>query len=83
MELTFKDEAIKDLEFFSRNKAILKRIENLLASMKQTPFTGIGKPEPLKYELSGYWSRRITDDHRIVYKVENDLIVIYSLRGHY
>ena len=83
MELTFKDEAIKDLEFFSKNKAILKRIENLLASMKQTPFTGIGKPEPLKYELSGYWSRRITDDHRIVYKVENDLIVIYSLRGHY
>ncbi|MCR4800131.1 MAG: Txe/YoeB family addiction module toxin [Bacteroidales bacterium] len=83
MELTFKDEAIKDLEFFSRNKAILKRIENLFASMKQTPFTGIGKPEPLKYELSGYWSRRITDDHRIVYKVENDLIVIYSLRGHY
>jgi len=83
MELTFKDEAIKDLEFFSRNKAILKRIENLLASMKQTPFTGIGKPEPLKYELSGYWSRRITDDHRIVYKVENDQIVIYSFRGHY
>lgn len=83
MELTFKDEAIKDLEYFSRNKSILKRIENLFISMKQTPFNGIGKPEPLKHELSGYWSRRINSEHRIVYKVEGNEIVIYSMRGHY
>jgi toxin YoeB len=51
--------------------------------MKETPFGGIGKPEALKENLSGYWSRRINREHRILYKVDNEIITIYSLRGHY
>ena len=84
MEFLFKDEAEDDLDYwFNTNKAIIKKIESLLISMKQTPFKGIGHPEPLKENLSGYWSRRINRKHRIVYTVEKDKITIYSLRDHY
>ena len=61
----------------------VKRIYALLESMSKTPFEGIGKPEPLKGDYTGYWSRRITDEHRIVYKVEDRSIVIIQLKGHY
>ena len=67
----------------SGNKQIFKRIGNLLESIKTSPFEGIGKPEPLKYDLEGKWSRRITDADRIVYDVEENTINIYSLKGHY
>jgi toxin YoeB len=84
MEFLFKDEAEKDLDYWYRtDRVIIKKIETLLKSMKQTPFTGIGHPEPLKENLSGYWSRRINHKHRIVYTVEKDIITIYSLCGHY
>ena len=84
MEFLFKDEAEDDLAFWYRNnKSIIKKIESLLKSMKETPFSGIGHPEVLKENLSGYWSRRINREHRIVYTVDDEFITIYSLRGHY
>lgn len=65
------------------NSIILKRIRQLLEDIQNNPFQGIGKPEALKYNLSGKWSRRINQEHRLVYKVENDIITVYSLRFHY
>ena len=64
-------------------KQILKRINQLIQEIQREPFTGIGKPEPLKHALSGYWSRRINDEHRIVYKIDNDALLIAQLRHHY
>ncbi len=83
MEIVFLPDAEKDLVFWKSNKAILKRITQLIQSIQQTPFEGIGKPEPLKYQLSGSWSRRITQEHRMVYEVSGNKILIHSLRGHY
>ena len=65
------------------NKAMLKKIAQLTQSILDNPTEGIGKPEALKYELTGKWSRRITNEHRFVYQVENDLLKVFSLRGHY
>jgi toxin YoeB len=65
------------------NKKIAKKITNLIKDIARTPYTGLGKPEPLKYELSGYWSREITQEHRLVYKVENETIEIISCKFHY
>ena len=68
--LTFSDQAWEEYLYWQKNdKAILKRINNLIKDIKRSPFDGIGKPEPLKHGLSGYWSRRINDEHRLVYKV--------------
>jgi toxin YoeB len=84
MEFLFKESAEKDLAYWYRNnKSILKKIEALLKNMKENPFYGIGKPELLKGDLTGYWSRRIDREHRIIYKVQSDKIIILSLRGHY
>jgi toxin YoeB len=85
MELRLTDTAKEDVKFFKKSGQthILKKIEKLLISIKETPFTGIGKPEALKYEYSGKWSRRIDVEHRIVYDVQDDIIFIYSFRGHY
>ncbi|MFN3379222.1 MAG: Txe/YoeB family addiction module toxin [Runella zeae] len=66
------------------NRNVFKRIYELLKDIRRHPFEGIGKPEPLKGDLKGYWSRRITDEHRLVYRVESDeLILIISVKGHY
>jgi len=67
----------------STDKKMLKRINTLIKDIKRSPYEGIGKPEPLKHGLAGYWSRRINDEHRIVYKFENDTILIAQLRYHY
>ncbi|MDR3286478.1 MAG: Txe/YoeB family addiction module toxin [Prevotellaceae bacterium] len=84
MEFLFKDEAEKDLDYWNKtNKSVIKKIELLLKSMQENPFAGIGHPEPLKENLSGYWSRRINQEHRIVYTVQDETITIYSLKGHY
>ena len=85
MEIVLLPNAEKDLEEWnlSSNKVVLKRIRQLLASIEQTPFHGIGKPEALKKQFSGKWSRRITDEHRLVYEVTSLFIKIYSLKGHY
>ena len=65
------------------DKAMLKRVTMLIKDIQRDPFDGIGKPEPLKHGLSGYWSRRINDEHRIVYKVADDKLFIAQLRYHY
>jgi toxin YoeB len=83
MEIVLLPDAEKDLAFWKSNKIVLKRITLLFKSIQETPFTGIGKPEPLKYQLSGSWSRRITHEHRMVYEVADNKILIHSLRGHY
>ncbi len=85
MELRLTDTAKEDIKFFlkSGQTSIVKKIEKLLISIKETPFTGIGKTEPLKHEYSGKWSRRIDSKHRIIYKVEGELIYVYSMKGHY
>ena len=86
MEIAFLQQATEDLEYWrqSGNKHILKRIRTLLADIQEHPFSGIGKPEPLKGE-NGKWSRRITDEHRMVYSVSSGRIYVYvfSLRFHY
>jgi toxin YoeB len=84
MRLTFSTKAWNEYLYWQKtDKAILKRINNLIKEIQRTPFEGIGKPEPLKHGLSGYWSRRINDEHRIVYKVVDDHIYIAQLRYHY
>lgn len=70
-------------EWQQLNKTVLKRINALIRDMQREPFSGIGKPEPLKGNLRGFWSRRINDEHRIVYAVEDELIVIIACKGHY
>ena len=67
----------------SGNKKAMERITLLLEEIKKTPFEGLGKPEALKHNWLGYWSRRITAEHRLVYKVDNDIIYIAQLRYHY
>ncbi len=65
------------------DKQVLKRINQLVRDICRSPFEGIGKPEALKDNLAGFWSRRITDEHRIVYAVEKDTVLIIACRGHY
>ncbi len=65
------------------NDKIFQCINRLIENTRQAPFAGLGKPEPLKHELSGYWSRRITDEHRLVYKIDHDRIIIAQCRYHY
>ena len=65
------------------DKNMLKKINELIKEIQRTPFEGKGKPEPLKYDLAGYWSRRIDREHRLVYQVVDEKIIIYSCRNHY
>ncbi len=84
MKLIFSDHAWEDYLFWQKtDKKVVRRINVLIRETKRTPFEGIGKPEPLKHALSGYWSRRITDEHRFVYKVTEGAIHIAQLRYHY
>ena len=84
MKLIFAEAAWQDYCYWqTQDKQMLKRINQLIQEIQREPFTGIGKPEPLKHALSGYWSRRINDEHRIVYKVDNDALLIEQLRHHY
>ena len=84
MKLIWDEEAWDDyVEWQSEDKKTLKRINKLIKDVQSNPYTGIGKPEPLKHELSGFWSRRITEEHRLVYKVEKDELLIASCKFHY
>ena len=85
MEIELFADAIKDYKYWQKtgNKSIQKKISRLFASIKATPYEGLGKPEPLKYDLSGKWSRRITQEHRLIYDIKKDVIRVFSLRGHY
>lgn len=84
MKLVFAENAWEDYLYWQRtDKKLLKRINTLIKDIQREPFDGIGKPEPLKHALSGYWSRRINDEHRIVYKIDNESVLIAQLRYHY
>jgi toxin YoeB len=89
MEVIYSPKAIEDLKYWKKtgNKAIQKKITNLIQAIQENPYEGIGKPEPLRYNLSGAWSRRINHEHRLVYEVNerNEIIIldILSLKGHY
>ena len=84
MNKMFTDEAWNDYQYWVENdKKQLKRINQLIKDIDRSPFEGIGKPEPLKANLQGYWSRRIDNEHRILYAVENDRLVFISFRFHY
>jgi len=84
MKLTFSNQAWNDyLHWQKTDKIILKRINVLIKEIQREPFEGMGKPEALKHGLSGYWSRRVNDEHRIIYKVIDDHIFIAQLRYHY
>jgi toxin YoeB len=84
MKIVFADQAWDDYLYWQQqDRRTLERINKLIRDMQRQPFAGIGKPEPLRHALAGYWSRRITDEHRLVYKVENDSLLIAQLRYHY
>ena len=85
MEIEFTLIALEDLDYFKKsgNQSILKKVRNLLESIQESPFTGIGKPEALKYDQTGNWSRRINQEHRLIYEVQENRILVHSLRGHY
>jgi len=84
LRLIFAYHAWQDYLYWQKtDKKILKRINTLIKEIKRSPFEGMGKPEPLKHALSGYWSRRINDEHRIVYKVISDDIYLAQMRYHY
>jgi len=84
MRLIFAEQAWEDyLHWQNTDKKIVRRIHELIRDTIRDPFNGIGKPEPLRHALSGYWSRRITDEHRMVYKVLNEDLLIAQLRYHY
>ncbi|MBL4775617.1 MAG: Txe/YoeB family addiction module toxin [Mariprofundus sp.] len=84
MRLTFSSRAWEEYLYWQKaDKRILKRINLLVKDIQRSPYDGIGKPEQLKHGLSGYWSRRINDEHRLVYKCKKNTVLIAQLRYHY
>ena len=84
MKLIFSEQAWEDYLYWQKtDEKLLERINTLIKDTSRSPFEGIGKPEPLKNALSGYWSRRINDEHRIVYKISDGSMLIAQLRFHY
>lgn len=84
MNLEFTAAAMEDYHYWkSRQPNKAAKIKAMLENILETPFTGIGKPEPLLFDLQGYWSRRIDREHRLVYKVEGDTVIVVACRYHY
>ena len=84
MRVVFADRAWEDFTYWvTHDRKLAKRIIRLIDDIKRQPFSGIGKPEPLKHDLAGFWSRRITDEHRLVYAVEGDQLLVAQARYHY
>lgn len=84
MRYVFSERAWDDYLYWQKtDRKTLNRINALLKEIARTPFSGTGKPEPLKYALSGYWSRRVTRQDRIIYKVEGDAVLVVQIRYHY
>jgi toxin YoeB len=84
MKIVFSSQAWDDYLHWQRtDRKILKRINDLIREITRTPFEGTGKPEPLRHALAGYWSRRIDDEHRLVYKIEGEAVLIAQARYHY
>jgi len=82
--IIFEGSAFEDFVAWATiDKRLYQRIANLILDTLRHPFSGLGKPEPLKHELRGYWSRRINDEHRLVYKVDKDAVTIVACRYHY
>jgi len=83
--IEFTKKADADLDYLKRsgNQQLVKKIKELLQSIRDNPYKGIGQPEPLKHNLSGTWSRRINKEHRLIYEVEDEVVHVLSLRGHY
>ena len=84
MRIVFTKNSWEDyISWQQEDKRILSKINELIKEIQRTPFKGKGKPEPLKFDLSGFWSRRIDREHRLVYKFENEEVLIFSCRFHY
>lgn len=84
MKLIFSERAWEDYLYWQEtDRRLVARIHQLIREIQREPFSGIGKPEPLKHAFQGYWSRRINDEHRIVYKIQDDSVLIAQLRYHY
>ncbi|HNS17376.1 MAG TPA: Txe/YoeB family addiction module toxin [Bacteroidales bacterium] len=84
MRITFALNAWEDYTSWqSEDRKILKKVNELIKDIERSPYEGLGKPEPLKYDLAGLWSRRIDREHRLVYRVNDNEILIYSCRFHY
>jgi len=84
MKLIFLDQAWDDYLYWqSMDKAMLKKINSLIKEIERTPFEGSGKPEPLKHNFGGMWSRRLNLEHRLVYRLENEAIIVFQCRYHY
>lgn len=84
MKLVFAEQVWEDYLYWQQtDKKVLRRIHELIKDTIRNHFDGIGKPEPLRHALAGYWSRRITDEHRMIYKIENEALLMAQLRYHY
>jgi toxin YoeB len=84
MKVVFVDRGWDDYLYWQNtDRAMLKKINSLIKEIERAPFEGNGKPEPLKHNFAGWWSRRINLDHRIVYRIENDAVIILQCRYHY
>ncbi|WP_331049997.1 Txe/YoeB family addiction module toxin [Gemmatimonas sp.] len=84
MKLVFSEQAWDDyLHWQETDRKVVQRINDLIKEIGRTPYSGKGKPEPLKHALSGYWSRRVNEEHRIVYKIVDGALLIAQLRYHY
>lgn len=84
MNVSFTEIAWEDYTYWqSIDRKLAKKINELIKDIKRAPFEGIGKPEGLKYDLAGKWSRRINDEHRLIYQVEGNNLIIYACRYHY
>ena len=84
MKIVFAERGWEDFTYWlDHDRKMARRIIRLIKDIQRSPFEGIGKPEPLKYDLSGYWSRRINDEHRLVYAVQQDQVLVAQARYHY
>lgn len=84
MRIVFSEQAWEDYQYWvTTDKKVLKRVNQLIRDCLREPFGGLGKPEPLKHQFQGFWSRRITGEHRLVYTVENGDLLIAQVRFHY
>ena len=84
MIIAFEDSAWEEYLYWQKtDKKLIKKINHLIKDIQRTPFEGLGKPESLKHEFSGYWSRRISSEHRLVYKVKDEMIIVVQCRYHY
>jgi len=84
MKLLWSEKSWDDYLYWQKtDKKIVKKINELIKDIKRTPYNGLGKPEALKHQLSGFWSRRITDEHRLVYQISSNTVIIVACKYHY